>query len=334
MIRFSRTARNSLLALAAILASAVSAFAGTVTISSPSNGAYVSSSFHLVASASSSYSISGMSVYLDGNKVKSTTYSKVDTYISAGSGSHKVTVQAYDKTGSFNKTIYVNVTSSTSDSTSSTSSGTAYTNIDQMTGWNSCTKCAGKDGSGPTATYSMTHVSSPSKDGKAAQFSIGGSSSYANALWWKQLKAQGSAHHFVYDLYFYLKSPNYAQALEFDVNQAVNGKKYIFGTECNIKGSGTWRVWSASTSWQSTGIPCGRPSAYTWHHLTWEFQRTSDGHVKFISVTLDGKKSYVNRAYSPKSSSVSELNVAVQLDGDKNMDDYKMWTDKMKLTYW
>ena len=214
------------------------------------------------------------------------------------------------------------------------SATSTYSSI-QKSKWTSCTVCAGKNGSGPSASYSQTtYVSSPSMTGSSSKFSIGGSTPYANALWWKQLGGNSSAHNFKYDLYFYLKNPTAAQALEFDVNQSVGGHKYIFGTECNIKGSHTWRVWSAATSWVSTGIPCGMPSAYKWHHLTWNFQRTSTGKVKFVSVTLDGKTSYVNRTYSPKSSGVSELNVAFQMDGNKDMTDYQVWLDKVTLTAW
>lgn len=219
--------------------------------------------------------------------------------------------------------------------TLTSSAQTSVSNIDQFSGWQSCTVCAGANGSGPSVKYSMyQNVSSPSKDGRAAQFNISGGSKYGNALWWKQLGGKPSARNFSYDVYFYLKNPSAAQALEFDVNQSVNGKKFIFGTECNIKGSHTWRVWSASTSWQSTGIPCGMPSAYTWHHLIWNFQRTSDNRVKFVSVTLDGKTSYANRVYGPKNSGVSELNVAFQMDSNGSATPYSTWLDKVTLKYW
>ncbi len=214
------------------------------------------------------------------------------------------------------------------------SAGTTYSSV-QKSKWTSCSSCAGANGSGPIATLSQTlYINSPSLSGSASKFSIGGSKSYANALWWKQLGANSSVRNFKYDLYFYLTNPSAAQALEFDVNQSLNGKKYIFGTQCNIKGTGTWDVWSTTYRWKSTGIPCRAPSAYKWHHLTWQFQRTSGGQVKFLSVTLDGKTSYVNRSYAPQSSSAKELNVAFQMDGNKTMTDYSVWVDKVTLTAW
>ena len=29
-----------------------------------------------------------------------------------------------------------------------------------------------------------------------------------------------------------------------------------------------------------------------------------------------------------------EMNAAVQLDGDEKQDDFSIWVDKMKITYW
>ncbi len=205
----------------------------------------------------------------------------------------------------------------------------------QKSKWASCTTCAGAGGSGPTASYSqILYIGSPSMTGSSSKFSISGTKAYAAALWWKQVGANSAAHNFKYDLYFYIKNPGAAQALEFDVNQSVGGRKYIFGTECNIKGSHAWDVWSTSRHWLSTGIPCSAPSAYTWHHLTWQFQRTSGSQVKFISVTLDGRTHYVNRTYAPQASGVNELNAAFQMDGNSSMTAYQVWLDRVTLTAW
>ncbi len=42
------------------------------------------------------------------------------------------------------------------------------------------------------------------------------------------------ATNLVYDVDFYLKTPQNAQALEFDANQANGHMRWIFGTQCNI----------------------------------------------------------------------------------------------------
>jgi hypothetical protein len=137
----------------------------------------------------------------------------------------------------------------------------------------------------------------------------------------------------VYDVYFYIKTPQYAQALEFDNNQANGSMRWIFGTECNIA-AGRWDVWgNKSGNWLATGIPCKMPTPYVWHHLTWEFQRAGN-YVKYIAVTLDGVKHYVNRTYPARPSGSKELNVAFQEDMRSNHVAFSTWLDKVSLKYW
>ena len=217
---------------------------------------------------------------------------------------------------------------------SSASAQTVKTAIQAMSGWQSCSSCAGAGGSGPTATISTSAgIASPSMSGDSRVFHIAGTKPYSNALWWKQLGAANSATNLVYDVYFYLKAPQNAQALEFDSNQANGHMRWIFGTECNIA-AGVWDVYgNADGKWLSTGIPCHRPTAFTWHHLTWEFKRTAT-QLTYISVTLDGVKHYVNRTYTGKASSVNELNVAFQMDQRSNPVAFDTWLDTVSLKYW
>lgn len=169
--------------------------------------------------------------------------------------------------------------------------------------------------------------------GESRAFSIASGSPYADALWWKQLGAANGATNLVYDVYFYLQTPQYAQALEFDNNQADGHKRWIFGTQCNI-GGGHWDVWgNAAGNWISTGIPCTMPAAYKWHHLTWEFKRNG-GYVTYVALTYDGVKHYVNRSYPARNSGVNELNVAFQEDMRGNHVAFKTWLDNVSLKYW
>jgi hypothetical protein len=219
--------------------------------------------------------------------------------------------------------------------TSAEAATKTYSNIDQMSGWQSCTVCAGHGGNGPSAPYSMKqNISSPSMDGRSVKFHLGGSTPYSNALWWKQLGYNPGVRNFKYDLYYYIKNPSAAQALEFDVNQSLNGKKYIFGTQCSLKRH-RWDVYDPfNRRWVQTSVYCSTPTAYKWHHLTLEFRRSTEGKVSFISVTINGKKAYFNKGYWPRSSGAKEVNVAFQMDGNKYQTDYDVWLDKVKLTYW
>lgn len=321
-------------AIAAAVFIFTSLAAASVSVTLPTNGSTVSTSVQVSSTSSSSHPIIQTIVYVDNKSAYSVASGTVNTTLTIASGGHTMVVQSWDSAGTVLKSGNINFTVSATTSTVP-SNAKVYANIDQMTGWDSCDSCAGAGGNGPKTTYSLTQmISSPSMDGKSAQFYLKPSQAYADALWWKQLGANAAVSNFQYDLYFYLKNPAAAQALEFDVNQSINGKKYIFGTQCDIKGHHDWDVWSAPAGkWMQTGIACSAPTAYTWNHLTLEFQR-ANGQVKFISVTLNGKKSYINKVYNPVSTNASELNVAVQLDGNSTSTAYNEWADKITLSAW
>ena len=90
------------------------------------------------------------------------------------------------------------------------------------------------------------------------KFTIGGKKSYADVLWNNHLighfSSQGlpdddesinsKSHNFVYDVYFFATDLGTSQALEFDINQFVNGKSFIWGHECRIAGGNQWDVWT------------------------------------------------------------------------------------------
>lgn len=325
--------RKLTLLVSALLLCGVAAAIPTVTITAPTAGVTLGSPVQITATATSSRAITLMQVYVDGSKKYEVRASSINTNLTLASGSHRLTVQAFDSSGIGRTSTSFSIGTTLANPTSATLA--TFSDIDHLTGWESCDACAGPGGAGPAAPHSITqNIASPTIDGRAAEFWLGGDTPYSAALWWKQLGARDSATKFTYDLYFYLKNPSVSQALEFDVNQSLNGSMYIFGTECNLKGTKTWRVYDHYDKWINTGIPCAVPTAYVWHHLIWEFQRTSDGRMHFISVTLDGKKSYVDRKQLPRPKTVRELNVAFQLDGNSAMTDYSAWLDKVTLKIW
>lgn len=337
--------KNAIRLLIATLTLATASFAG-VTVSSPAAGSTAGSPVHFVASATSANPITAMRIYVDNVSVYLISASKLDTLVTMSTGGHSIVVQAWDSTGAVFKTPLSLTVSASAPSPTPTPTATpaplpvppagavVKSNIDQMTGWESCTVCAGANANGPVATYSMVeNQASPSLDGASAKFSISGTTPYSDALWWKQLGAADTATHLKYDVAFYITNPGVAQALEFDNNQSNGVHKFIYGTQCNIKG-GHWDVWgNASGNWLSTGIACSAPTAFVWHHLTWEFQRTSTN-VIFVGFTYDGVTHYVNRSYPARSSTVHEMNVAFQMDGDFAMHAYSTWLDRVTLTYW
>jgi hypothetical protein len=215
--------------------------------------------------------------------------------------------------------------------------GTTISDIDQMNNWESCTVCAGPGGNGPAVPYSVwLYQNSPSLDGSSARFNLGGSIPYSAALWWKQLQPDSNAHNFEYDFWVYLTDSNSPQALEFDVNQSVNGKKFIFGTECDFKDKRQWKVWDSFNSvWVTTGVGCALFQAYSWNHFVLEFQRTANDLVYFAAININGQKYYFNKTFQPRYNvNASEINVAFQMDGNYRQDNYSVWLDKVTLRHW
>jgi len=356
--------KKSIYLLTSLCALAASSFAG-VSVQSPGAGSTVGSPVHFVASATpaSTAPITAMRIYVDSVGVFTVNSSKINTSIAMSAATHNIVVQAWDSKGTvYKQTLVLKVGSSapaptptpaptpaptpspsptpappTSGLPTPPANAVTISNIEQMAAWDSCTVCAGIGANGPVATYSMVeNQASPSMDGHAAQFNISGTKPYSDVLWWKQLGAQNGASNFKYDVYFYLTTPQNAQALEFDMNQAIGTERFIFGTECDIKTSGTghWDVWgNAAGNWLNTGIACTAPTAFVWHHLTWEFKRTAN-QVIYVGFTYDGVTHYVNRTYPAKPSSTHELNVAFQMDGDSKMDSFSTWLNKVSVMYW
>jgi hypothetical protein len=279
------------------------------------------------------YPVVAMQVYVDHTLADQKSAASLNDYVAMSAGTHDVVIQSWDSKGNYEKSGSIQVTV-TGGTVPPPSGATTYSNIEQMSGWQNCGACAGAGGNGASVPYSLTqNVSSPSMDSRSAHFWIGGKTPYADALWWKQLGAKPSASHFIYDLYFYYTDAAAVQALEFDGNQSVGGRKYIFGTECNVA-IRQWDVWNTSgKTWIHTGIPCAAPPTYQWNHLVWEFERVN-GQTHFISVTLNGQKSYVNRYGGSQSSGVQELNVAFQMDEASKAINYNVWLDKVTLTAW
>jgi hypothetical protein len=321
--------------------SVLSAVAG-VTVSSPANFATVSSPTRFVASATSDDPIASMAIYVDGNRVYRTTNKSLDTSVTMSVGSHTVEVKAWDTSGTLvKKTLSLKVGSS-STPPDSTFEGKTYYDIEEMSGWGHCTDCAANpsDPDPPLAQYWMKqHVSSPSMDGDSTQFFVGGTESYANALFWKRLEGDAAlirkGHHFYYEMYFYYTNSYAAQAIEFDINQIVDGKRYIWGTQCNVRAGARWDIWdNINKKWIGTSIPCPAPPTYKWNKLVLEMERTSDNKLRYVAISLNGTRHYLNKYYSPSNTTWTGLTLNFQIDGNKAMTDYSVWVDNFKFKWW
>lgn len=333
--------KKSIFMIAVLIGSGLSAFAG-VTISSPANYANVPASMNVIASAtptSSAFRVSYMELQLD-NVIKfSAASASFNTYIPVAAGTHNLVVKAWDTSGA---QMITSRTVTNGSTTTVSATNATWNEVEQMSGWKSCDACAGNaTGTGPSAAYWMKQgVGSPSLSGNSTQYFLGGTTPYANVLYVKNLLTDATKirtlHHFVYDTYFYYTNAHAAQALEFDITQYIDSKRYIYGTQCNVRAGGVWDVWdNVNNHWIHTSAPCPAPPTYKWNHLTIEAERTADNMLHYISITLNGTKYYINKYYPP-SANTNWLGVGVnfQMDGNYQQEDYTVYLDRLSLKTW
>ncbi|HWC16857.1 MAG TPA: Ig-like domain-containing protein [Terriglobales bacterium] len=324
--------------------SSTTSSAPEVVITSPADGATLSSPAQITVSVSGSAAVSSMQLYVDDGPSFQAASSQISTALQLPAGAHTLVAQAWDQNGTSYKSapvrILVQGTASAAPAPPAPAppappAPTAPTigQIQTQGGWDNCDVCAGDAGNGPHTAHGMVQgVNSPSLSGASARFDVGGTP-WGAALWWHELGSHDDAQNLRYDLDFYIDSTSSAQALEFDVNQTAGGSKYIFGTECDFRGTGTWRVWNGPAhGWSSTGLPCPVPETNTWHHLTWEFQR-SGGQAHFIAVTLDGNRQDVGKSFSGIGAGGSGLDVAFQADLNAVGASESVWLDNLSLSW-
>jgi hypothetical protein len=85
----------------------------SVTICTPVNGATVTSPFQVVAETTDSHTVTAMKIYLDNVGIYTVNASQLNTTVSAGVGTHNLTINAWDSTGAvFKATSIITVSSS------------------------------------------------------------------------------------------------------------------------------------------------------------------------------------------------------------------------------
>jgi len=328
---------------------------GSVQVTAPANNSNVASSVQFVASATTSCKagVAAMGIYpAPGVLAYKVNGNQLNTVLTLNPGSYHTVVQEWDNCGGTAVApVAINVGSGAPNGKTG-----QFANLQQMSGWtgyallppvyNICPYCVP---AGPQTTWSMTQgVASPSMTGQAARMDIGGQTVYSDVLWNNHLvgdfSSRGlpdtnhsiipSVHNFTYDVYFYAKDLSVSQALEFDINQFVNGQSYIWGHECRIGGGNEWDIWdNPGQKWHATGIPCN-PVSNSWNHLVIQAQRTSDNHLLFKSITLNGKTSTLNYYESPTPTNWYGITINYQQDGNYKQQPYSIWLDNLTFTYW
>jgi hypothetical protein len=211
--------------------------------------------------------------------------------------------------------------------------------------WGICSNCSPN---GSNVNWSRTpYISSPSLSGSSTKHHIGGTHSFADILWNNHIigdfSSQGISdpnhtleshlHNFVYDVYFYATNISASQALEFDINQFLAPKGYIWGHECRIAGGHEWDTYdNVGKKWVPTGVPCNPVNG--WNHLVLQVERTSANQLLFKSITLNGKTHTINITRSPGSTGWHGVTVNYQQDGNRTQTAYSIWLDRFNFSYW
>jgi hypothetical protein len=345
-----------LFAISIFALSLPAAFAG-ITLTSPGTGSSVASPVHFVASATSSCAkgVAAMGVY-DANVLKTTAKgSKLDVSVALSTGTHSnVVVQYWDYCGGSNKWRFsLNVTSSTSPSTSLPSTAKTFANLEDQKGWlaygelppvyDICTDCS------PKVTWGFKQgITSPAVGTVSTRFDVGGDVPYSDALFVNHLIGDGttqnmpdrdgtilnSIRHIVYDVYVYSDHIERAHAIEFDMGLNVSGRAMMLGTECRTEAIKVWAVWdNPGHKWVNTTIPCEILDG-KWNHLIIKFYRSSDNHMTYESITLNGKTYNLNWTYNSEPTAWHGMVANFQLDGNKYQNDYSVYLDKLNISYY
>ena len=323
-----------------------------VNVSAPQPNATVSPTVQYVATASSSCGkgVAAMGIYTaPGALAYVTQGAKLNTMLTLPPGTYQTVVEEWDNCGGAAITpVTIKV--------GGTGNGGTFSGLQKQGGWtgygllpSAYNICSGCSPSGPQVSWAMSqNVSSPSLSGAASLMQIGGQTVYSDVLWNNHLigdfSSQGlpdanrsivpNLHNFVYDVYFYVQNPATSQALEFDINQFVNGLSYIWGHECRLAGGNQWDIWdNPSQTWHPTGVPCN-PMANAWNHLTIAVQRTSDNHLLFQSITLNGQTATLNYYESPTPTNWYGVTINYQQDGNFQQTPYSVWLDNLNFSYW
>ncbi len=325
--------------------------AGPVHVTTPANGSQVGSPVQFVASATTSCpsGVAAMGVYTaPGVLAYKVNGATLNAPLTLNGGTYQTVVEEWDNCGGAATTPIAITVGSGGHSGK-------FVNLHQQSGWtgyallpptyNICSSCVP---SGPQTAWSMIQgVKSPALSGNSSQMDVGGQTDYSDVLWNNHLigdfSSQGlpdtnhsiipNVHNFTYDVYFYATDLSASQALEFDINQFVNGQSFIWGHECRIAGGNEWDIWdNQGQKWHPTGVACN-PVNNSWNHLVIQAQRTSDNHLLFQSITLNGQTATLNYYESPTPTTWYGITINYQQDGNYKQQPYSIWLDNLTFTY-
>ncbi len=315
-----------------------------VSVSSPGNGAYVSSPFTLSADSTtcSSQPVASMGYSLD-NSPDTTIVSgtSLQTQISAGTGWHTLHVKSWGpKYASCVTDVSLMVTAGSSSPVPS--NAVSVSSIQTLSNWQNQYDTAIPGG---WASGSMNIVSSPSRSGSARGFSMS-YGNYGGERFYASFGDDTESTNFFYDTWVYLKGPISGIAnLEMDMNQTMpNGQTAIFGFQCDGYSS-TWDYTANAGTpqnpvdrWINSNASCNVRSwsANTWHHVQVYYSRDNSGNITYHSVWLDGNQQNINATVNSAFALgwQPSLLTNLQIDGLGNGGSATVYLDNLTVYRW
>ena len=331
-----------------------------VFVTTPVTNSTVGTAVKFAATASTGtcpQGISAMGIYVDNVRKYVSRGAKLSAQLTLNPGLQHAVVQEWDYCGGSAKTpVNLNVQSSTAPPSNAKKLQNLQAN-NEWVSWGQIAPNYVDCSPSPCQDIQWSHslgVQSPSLDGNATQFTLGGSDGtapYGDVLFTLPLIGAGSTqgipdtnhtllptlHNFTYDTDVYVTNIAITQALEFDVSLWLDGGNpgMTFGTECNYLGDKDWDIWNNQTGhWVSTGAPCLLKNG--WNHVTIQFQRQSDNSTLYQSIAVNGTVNPVNVSYPPTQSPLGwyGLNVNFQMDGNNVESPNIAYLENLSLTYW
>ena len=278
----------------------IPALAQTI-VSSPSNGAQVSSPFSLnvTASTCSSQEVTAIGYSLD-NSTYTATFNgqQIDASVNAPNGSHTLHVKAWNGGGGVCVTD-VSITVEGGATGVVPASAVEVSSIQTLGDWIG----VHDTGTPGSSSGTMSLVSSPSLTGTARLFA-NQFNDYGGERYSAQFDDNQTSENFFYDTWVYIaENANGFSNLEFDLNQTMqNGETVIMGFQCDswvdrwdysVNGGSPTSPWD---TWLHSYSPCNVHAwgANQWHHVQIYFSHNDSGWVTYHSVWLDGVEQDLN----------------------------------------
>ena len=317
----------------------------SVTILQPYNNASLDWPFTLQATCSSTGTITGWDVYIDGNPTpyyrNTSSSNSLDILVQASLGTHAIQAKCWSGSADGYANISVDVIGG-GLIPMPPSTANQFLNLDDLplSDWSYCdtTGCASYT---PTS-FSLTDTASPSLDGNAlAAYATGNdvpkNGDYWGILWYHHLGQQDSASNFEVQWSFQVNSGASSQALEFDFPVWDGGKSFYFGTQCNILGSSkVWQYWNPNTgSWVNTSVACSL-STGSWHTLKWygTINHNNNTYV-YSAMQIDNQQHNIDATMNAGSTSYGDnFTVQFQLDGNSTGAGYTEYVDEVSAWTW